>query len=116
MTTGKNLVAVLAFSTLAMMFMENVEGERKMGLKEATKAYNGQVLNEKMEYNPNEDEYDCDGYKYKDKDCYDYGNCDKSPYDHSDDDDGQYNWNSYKNPVPKPKEVDEKYKVHKNFP
>ncbi|TYK14008.1 Seed nucellus-specific protein [Cucumis melo var. makuwa] len=107
MMIGKNLVAVLAISTLVMMFMENVEGGREMGLKEATKAYNGHVSNENVDYKPKEED-GCDGYKYKDKDCYEYGNCGKSPY--PDYDDGQYNWNSHMKPVPKPKEMDEKYK------
>lgn len=56
-----------------------VKGGRETALKEATKAYNSNILKENVEYKPKE-EYDCDGYKYKDKDCYEYGNSDKFPY------------------------------------
>nr|AAB82329.1 seed nucellus-specific protein [Citrullus lanatus] len=112
---GKVLVAMLVISAIAMALLENVEGGREMGLKEATANAYPHVLNEKYEgYKPKED-YECDGYKYKDKNCYEYGNCDKSPYN-EEEDDRQYNGSPYKKPIPKPKEMARKYGVHHNFP
>ncbi|CAK9323640.1 unnamed protein product [Citrullus colocynthis] len=114
MTIGKVLVTMFVVFAMATALLENVEGGREMAVKEATAKAYPQVLNEKYEgYKPKED-YECDGYKYKDKDCYEYGNCDKSPY--TEDDDHQYNWSLYKKPVPKPKEMAGKYGVHQNFP
>lgn len=137
MMIGKALVATLAVSAMAMAFLQNVEGGRDMALKEA-KPHNPQIFNENLGYRSKED-YDCEGYKYKDRDCYnygtcdksreecdcddyknkdgdcyEYGNCDKSP--NHEDGDHQYNWSSYKKQVPESKEVAGKYGVHQKYP